>query len=560
MQMAISLPRIPFRPRFDSAIKEDQKFLEQAALVALLLFGLIARLMILSSDLEHLIQFVPDDAFYYFQTARNIASGHGSTFDGLHLANGFHPLWMFLILPLAANSLDSLSFLKAALGIGISFNLLTSLLLNVLLFKTTERRWVSLAGTALYFLNPQTVLSSLNGLETSVSSLAFVSCLTIIVAKHPSQDHKSAVMEGISLGLLFLARTDNVFYVAALLFTAIYPRRFRLYNGLVLVLILALLTCPWLLWNWFTFGSFIQSSADAFPFVLHQNFLQAGHTASDLIGQSAIFFLGFMLFSLPLDLGFVPIIYQATILYCFLVFVKQSPGIAGKKTTQSAILRVCLLWAGGVLLIFVHTFVRWYPREWYFDPLIVLSALTFCLAFALIDSESKWFSAAHSPLGKQFSRNFGRTRVGIGLFLIGSITLIALLWSRLSYEAPYAHQIEMLDAANWLEANLRQDEAASAFNAGIMGFFSHRRVVNLDGTINDSARTAIMQGTLWRLMRNSGICYYADYDPVMLRMYSAYLGQNEGPVRMIPLQDIDRPGVSWSGAAIKIYRLDCSLE
>lgn len=42
-----------------------------------------------------------DDSFYYFQTARHLAAGHGPTFDGVQATNGFHPLWMAAIVPMA---------------------------------------------------------------------------------------------------------------------------------------------------------------------------------------------------------------------------------------------------------------------------------------------------------------------------------------------------------------------------------------------------------------------------------------------------------------------------
>ncbi|HEY58279.1 MAG TPA: hypothetical protein G4O04_07085 [Anaerolineae bacterium] len=45
-----------------------------------------------------------DDAFYYFKTAQNIVAGRGVTFDGTGSTNGFHPLWMLLLLPLFAVS------------------------------------------------------------------------------------------------------------------------------------------------------------------------------------------------------------------------------------------------------------------------------------------------------------------------------------------------------------------------------------------------------------------------------------------------------------------------
>ena len=52
-------------------------------------------------DLVNVIRDVnQDDAFYYFQIARNLAEGKFSTFDGgITRTNGYHPLWLFLITP-----------------------------------------------------------------------------------------------------------------------------------------------------------------------------------------------------------------------------------------------------------------------------------------------------------------------------------------------------------------------------------------------------------------------------------------------------------------------------
>ena len=41
--------------------------------------------------------YVADDAFYYLNIARNLAAGHGPTFDGSTATNGFHPLYMGLL-------------------------------------------------------------------------------------------------------------------------------------------------------------------------------------------------------------------------------------------------------------------------------------------------------------------------------------------------------------------------------------------------------------------------------------------------------------------------------
>jgi hypothetical protein len=47
-----------------------------------------------------LLGYYNDDAFYYFQIARNIVTLHRSSFDGAHLTNGYHPLWMLTLVGL----------------------------------------------------------------------------------------------------------------------------------------------------------------------------------------------------------------------------------------------------------------------------------------------------------------------------------------------------------------------------------------------------------------------------------------------------------------------------
>jgi len=42
-----------------------------------------------------------DDAFYYLRIAHNVAAGRGSTFDGVAVTNGYHPLWELVCIALA---------------------------------------------------------------------------------------------------------------------------------------------------------------------------------------------------------------------------------------------------------------------------------------------------------------------------------------------------------------------------------------------------------------------------------------------------------------------------
>lgn len=62
--------------------------------------GAFAWHMLKHFDMVNLIRDVNiDDSFYYFQIARNFAEGQFSTFDGITRTNGYHPVWMLLIVP-----------------------------------------------------------------------------------------------------------------------------------------------------------------------------------------------------------------------------------------------------------------------------------------------------------------------------------------------------------------------------------------------------------------------------------------------------------------------------
>ncbi len=70
-------------------------------LLGILAYGAaFAGSMLWRFDLPAVIATYGDDAFYYFQIAKNLADGHFSTFDGgITRTNGYHPLWLLLLTP-----------------------------------------------------------------------------------------------------------------------------------------------------------------------------------------------------------------------------------------------------------------------------------------------------------------------------------------------------------------------------------------------------------------------------------------------------------------------------
>src|SRR5262249_22089384 len=120
-----------------------------------------------------------DDSYYYLKTADNAAHGYGLTFDRINPTNGFHPLWMAILVPLAWLS-DAISggnmetFAHLALTLQLGMVWIGSLLLSRAL--KDQRRWL-LFATAVLLLNFYFAKILVNGLESGAQWLCL--CATL---------------------------------------------------------------------------------------------------------------------------------------------------------------------------------------------------------------------------------------------------------------------------------------------------------------------------------------------------------------------------------------------
>ena len=71
-------------------------------------------------------------------------------------------------------------------------------------------------------------------------------------------------------------------------------------------------------------------------------------------------------------------------------------------------------------------------------------------------------------------------------------------------------QSNILETAYWLDANTPKDARIGAPNAGILGYYSNRTVVNLDGVVNADALDAIQAGRPGQYVRDTRIEYLVD--------------------------------------------------
>ncbi len=528
-------------------------------LISLVLLGLLPRFVILSRGTQYIVQFVPDDAFYYLKTAQNIVAGYGSTFDRFSSTNGYHPLWMAMLLPLAAVARSPLHLLVDALLLSIALNVLGALLLYLFLRKLTNSLWLSLVGMGMYFLNPQAIASSVDGLETSISSIFFMTSLYLVLSRlgRPKANDPIDLLIGLCLGLLFLARTDNVLFVGAFFLLVVVngQRCLWLQRSITVAAPMALVVTPWILWNWCQFGSLVQASADALPYVLHGAYMSGGHTSLQMLGYSGVRLFHFMVLTLPVSQGFPPLLYQIILAVAIRFLLARWRQHAQAPRMHSAIALVLLLWVASFVLIFIHTFLRWYPRPWYFDQLIILSAVTLCLAWSLLHRPRQWIGQAQLSSGILFWKRSRMIRIGGSILLVAGLGLVAGFELHITDDPPNPQQVEMLAAADWIRDNLDHRTVIGAFNAGIIAFFSNQRVLNLDGVMDDAMYKAIKQSELVCTMRKASMGYYVDYDPIMLELYSPFLGSCNTQVQWIKVRNIRQSAVRWEDSVLTVYRL-----
>jgi hypothetical protein len=493
-------------------------------LVSFLGAGLLLRLLAAWTSVPALVEkTLPDDAFYYFTIARNVCSGNGISVDGLVPTNGFHPLWALMLLPIYVIFHTGDLPIHIALTLAAVLDLGTAWLSYASVRRLTGSAHAGVLSALLIALNPSVAMESLNGLETALS--LFCAALTFYVYVRFVADAEKATTRGWALfggavGLMLLARTDNILMAACMGLHALWTRRHlrglrhtlrSTMTGLALAAaVSALFLSPWLIWNQLTFGSIVQSSATAAPAVFRRALLQpltAGVPFTEVWRQGLwpVVYL-----ALLLAFRYAGVAWTAVFVSTLLQrIINRRWPTAGERFRQTTPLLAPFVAA--LLLLIVHTFVRWYPRSWYFVMLAWASALAAGPVLA---------GAAHSLN----SSRVGRLAVRIGAACI--VLLLALQAVKGWRAGFYPWQSHMLAGARWMAAETAPNAVVASFNSGLQAYYGERQIVNLDGVVNWEAVKAMEDRSLLAYAARRGVTYLVDYEAYIFGQYGPYLGAN----------------------------------
>jgi hypothetical protein len=171
---------------------------------------------VIKAPVAQLVTRLPDDACYYFKIGENVARGAGSTFDGCHPTNGFHPLWVLMIasVHLIVRSTPEI-MIKVYLVLQIALVVTAWGLAASVLRPRFARPAVALAAVFFaYFVFQRAV----NGMESALLVCLLAGllhhCCRCELFSRPTAG--SLIVAGVLLGAVLLTRLDLVFFAAGL--------------------------------------------------------------------------------------------------------------------------------------------------------------------------------------------------------------------------------------------------------------------------------------------------------------------------------------------------------
>lgn len=268
------------------------------------LSGLLASILILPG----IKYVVSDDALFYTQIAYDALSIGNASFNGIEATNGFHPLHGFLLIGLKflLPALSKVEFLKPALLFGFICSCFALLLLYRVMRKISVSKYGAFVGCSLFGFY---LFGGMFFTEAAVNALCQLLLLDYLLKEKIKPDRV-----GILLGLLVLARLDNIFLLPFLLLYLSLVRRFDRAALSWLIIAFSLTVFPYFLWNYLSFGSLMPVSGWAkstFPHIRSFQVAWSDTTPLSQISLAGLLISGVVWFRAPVRKG-------AEVVGCFL--------------------------------------------------------------------------------------------------------------------------------------------------------------------------------------------------------------------------------------------------
>ncbi|MEN3002680.1 MAG: hypothetical protein ABDI19_12695 [Armatimonadota bacterium] len=437
------------------------------------------------AKMEVVVSLTADDAGYFFKIAQNVVAGKGFTFDGINKTNGFQPLWLYALLPLAwlMRGASPEVFFRVALMYQVVLVVIAGIFFYYAIVSFTNRV-ISTITTVIFYLI--STVWFLNGMESGVLLLCVSGLLAYSLRHQVFFDYqpKKAFILGLLLGLVLLARLDMIFLVIAMyLFISIWilwrfaDRQWRQQQLKQVGLSLAglgLVTVPYFLYNQLAFGALMPISGqlkNSFPHIVEVSF-----------GPPRI----------PRQ---VTMLLLMTMVICLTnLFLLRSSFFENLK--HKYFIFLFIVFSFSILMHYLNTalFMKWAVFRWHFS----IYSFVFCLG--LVDVLIRLRFIVGRPIILWLTP----------LFTIAVSGLMLTRFDRMAKHTNW-HAIAY-KAAVWTRRHTPQDAILAMKDAGTFGFFSQRAVINLDGLVNNlEYQTALKERRLNEYLHAKGVQYLVQH-------------------------------------------------
>ena len=470
-----------------------------------------------TAPLERLIVIVPDDAFYYLQIARNLAATGRSTADGLSATNGYHPLWLAVLTPLAAVVSDRELLLRVAVGVSLILHFAASWLIGARVAQVAGRAW-GRAASLCWLLNRVALVIALQAMESTLYVVLLLVALGVHLrlaamfktGKFPPR--RELMIYGASLGLVILARTEGAIVAAAALAwlgvrlwrmststatttaAATTVRFHALVSWSICAMAAFVIVLPYPLFSLWQVGTIQQDSGMMKALWAGDHFPDAASRVHNLLDTADYFLRGtlrLMWYSLqPLVFTFVLLAIAAA----FVIVQFSRPRGRAAIALRAAVVPAMIV---GVLFGFtlVDRQIWWMGLPWLAIFLTaMLGTVSLCRAIPALRRRQRM--------------------VRFAMVAASMLFLLALARSR-NPLAPYPWQADVLHSQAQIEASIPRDQRIGCFNAGISLYFGDGRVVALDGLVSHDALGYWMDRRIDDYLRDARIRFVAD-EPLTL--------------------------------------------
>ena len=423
-----------------------------------------------------LLNFAHDDSFFYLKTADNISKGLGSTFDGINITNGYHPLYLILLVVIffIPNLLFNPSP-EIMYRVVILFHFVLVLYIVIFILKSFFNFYIK-ENNKQYLISIILLISILVGIrDFGVEShlLCIIMAIYFYIKTIEIKSEKIYYyIKPILFSLLFLARTD--FFLLVIPFLLISD-----------IIITEKDKRKKLLINYFLFLILTASSYYLFNYTyFHRIDTVSGYLTN---GFPIFHLIGNIKYLISKDANifnqFSRLIFCIGAIVSFIIY-----SFSGKKKDNPQLERILIgVGIGSLIFIIAHLcFNNYSLREWY----LTFPSMIGAIMLSILISKLK------------------KNQLLLNILLV-IILIVAVYFSKItsnkfltSYE--YSKKINL---------TLNKNERVFQMDmCGLTGYFSERSIINGDGLVNSYEYLDVLKNRkLKDYLLENNIKYYSTY-------------------------------------------------